>query len=228
MHSRLVTVLTAMVAGAIGAALTGVAGGWAHGGSGTLVHSCVGKGGGVRITAAPAYGDPAETCDEKAGEVPIDWSVRGPAGPVGPRGPSGSAGGGTGAAAIAYVATKRLVTVAGSGPRRTVVSVRVPAGAYVAGAHATFGVPLVDGRGSGIARCSLTAGTRGIAADGGSTQYAAGRGEGDTDIVLQGALVVTATTTVSVRCDVDTSIPAGGYLAFPTLVVTRVASVDEQ
>ena len=63
---------------------------YAHGGGGSLIHGCINLNGGLRITAAPGYGNPSTVC--AGGETSVDWSQTGPAGPPGAPGPAGPAG----------------------------------------------------------------------------------------------------------------------------------------
>jgi hypothetical protein len=236
--------MVAMVAGAVGAALVGSAGVWAHGGDKEAVHACLAKGGAVRITAAPGWGDPGAVCDEKAGETPLDWGIRGPQGVRGPAGPAGPAGG-KGAQEVVYstTASARLRPWSTRNRRNVVTAdLRLPAGAYRLSAGVS--IELRDGYSvfSEVAHvsayriaCALRRGNRGL--DGAVMKggwhdpngLIDGNRIGSEKLGLSGVFSWPVASVASVRCTAgDTEGFTEPFDVFITLTATPIAKVIEQ
>jgi hypothetical protein len=210
MRERLMTVLVAMVAGATGAMVIDAAGVWAHGGDKEAVHACVAKGGAVRITGAPGWGDPAAGCDEKAGEVAIHWSTRGPQGPQGPPGKTVTS---TPRLPPAIWATHDRINGAEPDQFATIAAIRLARRAsYAVWARLT---------GPEYLNCALTANNNLVTRD---RKF---EGSGVNNVVLVGVVRVVAPTVLRLRC--EGTIPNSYYtdpviLAIPLADEVRVST----
>ena len=249
--------LTAVVAGAVGAAVVAAPAVWGHGGRSDAVHACVAGGGGVTITADPTgFGDPSAGCADSKAHA-LDWAQTGtqgpagPSGPAGPAGPAGSAGSPNAAAGPSVYVTHGEPVLLDLGESRTVAQMELPAGSYRIEASVTAAISRIDyawWSGRMAATCSLAWGTRGLDATGisafwepiavwnpnhrpvdpGWVRYPGNRW-GSARLELLGIARRTTGAAIRLRCQVD---GAGRTLGVdflsPQIVATPIAGVVER